>query len=170
MDHFPAAPAPSRPRAALLLGTAVITALIGLSGPPTSADAAQAATKPSATTAFRTQVVKSTVTERTSRHRSTLTRQKCLDTLAQAQASRMAKKQTLYHQPLGPVLDRCGLREVGENVAYGFPSAKATVAGWMRSPGHRANILHSSYRRIGVGAVKDSHGRWWVCELFGRTA
>ena len=40
---------------------------------------------------------------------------------------------------------------VGENVAYGYPSAAATLAAWMGSPGHRANILNASYRVIGIG-------------------
>jgi uncharacterized protein YkwD len=25
------------------------------------------------------------------------------------------------------------------------------VAGWMRSPGHRANVLKGSYKEIGIG-------------------
>jgi uncharacterized protein YkwD len=44
--------------------------------------------------------------------------------------------------------------EIGENLAWGTGS-KATprqvVAGWMRSPGHRRNILHASYREMGLG-------------------
>ena len=41
----------------------------------------------------------------------------------------------------------------GENLALGnFKNAHELVAGWMASPGHRANILNSSYRDIGVAA------------------
>jgi uncharacterized protein YkwD len=44
--------------------------------------------------------------------------------------------------------------EIGENLAWGTGS-KATpsqiVAGWMRSPGHRRNILHGGYREMGLG-------------------
>jgi uncharacterized protein YkwD len=44
--------------------------------------------------------------------------------------------------------------EIGENLAWGTGS-KATpaqiVAGWMRSPGHRRNILHAGYREMGLG-------------------
>ena len=32
-------------------------------------------------------------------------------------------------------------RAVGENLAAGYGTAEAIVDGWMRSPGHRANIL-----------------------------
>jgi uncharacterized protein YkwD len=43
----------------------------------------------------------------------------------------------------------------GENLAYGSPSISAdgAVRAWMGSPGHRANILSTSWTEIGVGAV-----------------
>jgi uncharacterized protein YkwD len=43
----------------------------------------------------------------------------------------------------------------GENLAYGSPSISAdgAVRAWMGSPGHRANILSSSWTEIGIGAV-----------------
>jgi uncharacterized protein YkwD len=45
---------------------------------------------------------------------------------------------------------------VGENIAWGAgPDATAheTVQGWMRSPGHRANILGRGFREVGVGVA-----------------
>lgn len=45
-----------------------------------------------------------------------------------------------------------------ENIAYGFPSAAATLTAWMGSPGHRANILNSTYKMIGIGL----HGSAWT--------
>jgi uncharacterized protein YkwD len=43
----------------------------------------------------------------------------------------------------------------GENLAWGAPgiTARQTVSRWMRSPGHRANILNPTWRNIGLGAV-----------------
>ncbi|HUH80983.1 MAG TPA: CAP domain-containing protein [Solirubrobacteraceae bacterium] len=46
------------------------------------------------------------------------------------------------------------LYSVGENIAYGTlqdATPASIVAAWMRSPGHRANILNSSFREIGIG-------------------
>ncbi|MBW4661024.1 MAG: CAP domain-containing protein [Drouetiella hepatica Uher 2000/2452] len=40
---------------------------------------------------------------------------------------------------------------VGENIAAGYATPEAVVAGWMNSPGHRANILYSKVKEIGVG-------------------
>lgn len=46
-------------------------------------------------------------------------------------------------------------RTVGENLAYGFMSASDTLDGWMNSPGHRANILNTSYTEMGVGIANS---------------
>jgi uncharacterized protein YkwD len=43
---------------------------------------------------------------------------------------------------------------IGENIAWGtlwLASPKAIVAGWMASPGHRANILDRAFTETGVG-------------------
>jgi uncharacterized protein YkwD len=44
---------------------------------------------------------------------------------------------------------------VGENLAYGSPSLSAggAVRAWMQSPGHRANLLSSAWREVGLAAV-----------------
>jgi uncharacterized protein YkwD len=43
----------------------------------------------------------------------------------------------------------------GENLAYGSPSMSAdgAVRAWMNSPGHRANMLSTTWAEIGIGAV-----------------
>jgi uncharacterized YkwD family protein len=51
----------------------------------------------------------------------------------------------------------------GENIAKGQKTPAEVMNGWMNSPGHRANILNSSYTEIGVGYVTDSNGTaYWV--------
>ena len=61
---------------------------------------------------------------------------------------------------------------LGENIAAGYSSAEAVVAGWMDSPGHRANILNSSFGHIGVGHVLEAgsqYGHYWS-QSFGGSA
>ena len=53
----------------------------------------------------------------------------------------------------------------GENIAKGYTSPKAVVDAWMKSPGHKANILNESYTQIGVGYVKD--GNYWTQMFVG---
>lgn len=54
---------------------------------------------------------------------------------------------------------------VGENIASGQKSASEVVNAWMNSPGHRANILNSSYSRIGSASVNIDGTLYWV-QLF----
>lgn len=57
-------------------------------------------------------------------------------------------------------------KTAGENIAKGYSTPKAVVDAWMKSPGHRANILNSSYTHIGVGFV--SSGNYWTQMFVGR--
>ena len=53
----------------------------------------------------------------------------------------------------------------GENIAAGYRSPEDVVDGWMNSPGHRANILNSGFRKIGVGYVNAPatvYTHYWV--------
>ena len=43
-----------------------------------------------------------------------------------------------------------------ENIAWGYPTPEAVVDGWMASPGHRTNILSTSYRELGNGYVEQA--------------
>ncbi len=56
-------------------------------------------------------------------------------------------------------------RTAGENIAMGYATPAAVVAGWMNSEGHRANILNSAYTKIGVGYVADGH--YWTQQFIG---
>ncbi|MCO1659147.1 CAP domain-containing protein [Pseudonocardia humida] len=58
-------------------------------------------------------------------------------------------------------------RKVAENIAAGQRSAADVVAGWMDSPGHRANILDRELTQIGVGhALGGGYGTTWT-QVFG---
>ena len=57
---------------------------------------------------------------------------------------------------------------MAENIAAGQSSASSVMAGWMDSPGHRANILNCTYRHIGVGvATGGSYGTYWTQDFGG---
>ncbi len=44
-----------------------------------------------------------------------------------------------------------GFSSAAENIAYGYPSAEAVLAGWLGSPGHRANIENCALTQHGIG-------------------
>ncbi len=61
---------------------------------------------------------------------------------------------------------------VGENLALGnFEDDSVLLDAWMNSPGHRANILNTRYKEIGVAAAKVTYeGRsiWMAVQEFGK--
>ncbi|MBI3767853.1 MAG: CAP domain-containing protein [Deltaproteobacteria bacterium] len=84
---------------------------------------------------------------------------------AYARAKTMAARNRLSHSGWESVVrgDDAVDGSIGENVAYNYPTAEAVMRGWLASPGHRANILHASFHRIGVGCIVDASGtRWWT--------
>ena len=51
-------------------------------------------------------------------------------------------------------LQRARSWSVGENIAWGtgeLSTPRLIVRAWMRSPGHRANILNGRFREVGIG-------------------
>ena len=52
-----------------------------------------------------------------------------------------------------------------ENVAYNYKTAKIVAEGWIKSPGHRRNIL-GHYNQTGIGIVRDKSGRPYFTQLF----
>lgn len=62
-----------------------------------------------------------------------------------------------------------GWTAVGENIAAGYPTPEAVVAGWMNSQGHRENILSRGYSEIGLGlAAGGKYGSYWTQEFGNR--
>jgi len=56
----------------------------------------------------------------------------------------------------------------GENIAWGYSTARDVVAAWMASPAHRANILDCTTRSIGTGVTYSADGTPYYTEVFGR--
>lgn len=55
---------------------------------------------------------------------------------------------------------------VAENIANGQRNATEVMNSWMNSPGHRDNILSSTYNQIGVGVARDSNGKLFWTQIF----
>jgi len=53
-----------------------------------------------------------------------------------------------------------------ENIAMGYKDSRTAVRAWMNSSGHRANILSSRHRRIGVAAYRTPSGTIYWCQQF----
>ncbi|MFF7754782.1 CAP domain-containing protein [Streptomyces sp. NPDC007971] len=94
---------------------------------------------------------------------SALTLNATLTKVAQAHSQDMAAHQNMSHtgsdgSDPGQRITRGGYAwsAYGENVAYGYATPEQVMAGWMSSPGHRANILNCSFKEIGVGLAQPN--------------
>ena len=56
---------------------------------------------------------------------------------------------------------------MGENIAMGQRTPAEVMSAWMNSPGHKANILHSGYTKIGVSVHVANGIHNWVMVLYG---
>jgi hypothetical protein len=99
-----------------------------------------------------------------------------LDTAADSHSERMAVGDFFDHiDPLDKSMPWDRARRAGyawtsirENVAAGYTTAESVVAAWMKSSGHRANILSADITHMGVGysylakdtGVKNYHHYW----------
>jgi len=68
------------------------------------------------------------------------------------------------------VFEQAGVtqRPNGENIHRAVHSAERAMYGWMRSQGHRNNILNEDATAIGVGLYIDNAGRIFWTQVFGR--
>lgn len=130
-------------------------------GQPAAAAAAPAdgttSGSPSAPTLTQ-QVVDLTNAERAAAGLPALAVSACATAQAQSRTDVLVAQDRFEHDPLGPVMRACGAGGVGENLALGYRDAPTMVAGWMDSPGHRENILRTTYTAIGVGCTSGSRG------------
>lgn len=116
------------------------------------------------------QVVNLVNSERAAQGLTALQKDSRLAALAQQKAEDMAKNQYFSHTSptYGSAFDMLkaagySYKTAGENIAMGQKSAASVMDGWMHSSGHRANILHTSYEKIGVGYAVSADGMpYWV--------
>jgi len=102
------------------------------------------------------RVVELVNAERRRRGLAPLTPSKKLMDVSRAWSGTQASRRRMYHSRNG----------YAENVAYGQPTPEAVVNTWMNSRGHRANILSSRAREIGVGCVAAADGRLYWTQSF----
>jgi hypothetical protein len=64
-----------------------------------------------------------------------------------------------------------GYHTLGENIAVGQRTPEEVVSGWLKSPGHRHNLLSPDFSEIGIGYVYvpgSRYRRYWVQDFGSR--
>jgi uncharacterized protein YkwD len=109
------------------------------------------------------QILTAVNEERSSLGLSPLRAEPHLNRISQAHARDMALRKYFNHdtpEGLEP-WDRMSAADIppyelaGENIAKGQESVDEVIEGWMKSPGHRANLLNPDYNYIGIGLYFD---------------
>ncbi len=123
--------------------------------------------------AFQKEVVDLVNVERTNRGLNPLKLDEKLSNVATTKSQDMIDKNYFDHTSptYGSPFDMMkqfgiSYKSAGENIAMGQNSPKEVVTAWMNSPGHRANILNSSFTDIGVGIAKNSSGSIYWTQMF----
>lgn len=112
--------------------------------------------------------------ERQARGLAPLVEDPRLTAAAMGHATDMAARRRMTHRgsdfstPFARI-ERAGYvyGRAGENVAAGQRSVDEVVRDWMRSLGHRRNVL-GNFQHIGVGHATDRVGTPYWCVTFGR--
>jgi uncharacterized protein YkwD len=102
-----------------------------------------------------------------------------LTAAAEAYAREMARRERFDHiDPDGATVEQraeafgyAGWTFLAENLAVdsGTREAAGVVASWLRSPGHRRNILSADLEEVGVGCytISGDPARLWCAQEFG---
>jgi uncharacterized protein YkwD len=155
-------------------GVVAVVAVLLVGAPSASAAGACSAANASASQASKRALVRATLCvlnkARARHHLRPLRLNRKLSRAARRHSRAMARHKFFSHSSLGGAsfVDRIrstgylsGARSwyVGENIAYGSgsrSSPRSIGTAWMNSPPHRANILSSSFRQIGIGLASGT--------------
>jgi cysteine-rich secretory family protein len=99
---------------------------------------------------------------------ATLARNDQLVAMARGQATRMADRGSIFHNPnLGGEITERGLdwQKVGENVGMG-PNVDLIEQAFLDSPHHYENIVDPQYDSVGIGVVNGDDGKRYVVQVF----
>lgn len=168
------------------------TSALGESEPPIGQHGIQSSSSvgcggeimPSSNTQFETRVVQLINEIRLANGLLPLKRMSTLDNASRFHATDMATddyfSHTTHDRVNGQLVEVCAwsnrvqnyysnYNRLAENIAAGYNSPEAVVDAWMKSPGHRNNILNGENWEIGVGYYTGvgSYQHYWVQD-FGR--
>lgn len=129
-------------------------------------------------TQIETHIFQLTNAERSKAGLAPFRLEKGLDQLARAHSQRMAQENFFSHTDpdgRGPGERKAKfypqlLGGIGENIVQHYGQSEAEIArnmvtSWMKSPGHRANILSTSYSHLGIG-VAGAGNAWYGTQNF----
>ncbi len=125
--------------------------------------------------AFRGRLLRRVNYARRKRGLKPLGRTRLLDNIAARHSRSMARRKRCDHHGFKNRVARIEKYSLSSNIGencYMFPArkydshvAKKLVGGWLRSSGHRANLLNPSFRKTGIG-IAVRRGYVYATQIF----
>ncbi|WP_343081152.1 CAP domain-containing protein [Ostreiculturibacter nitratireducens] len=141
-------------------------ALAALVASAFSAARAESCAVPVGAQAEIAKAIAATNAERRARGLPELKVSSALTKAAQGHACAMVRTDTFSHRLAGSSGPKARIRAAGcrttlaaENIAMGYSSAEATMALWMKSSGHRRNILLRGVTSVGIALAAPRPGQ-----------
>ncbi|HVY73000.1 MAG TPA: CAP domain-containing protein [Candidatus Paceibacterota bacterium] len=123
------------------------------------------------------QIIARTNADRDTNGKARVIESPLLDAAAQRKANDMLSKQYFSHVAPDGTAPWAWFKHggypyiyAGENLAMNFYSASDVETAWMNSPAHRANVLNSNFKEIGIGVahgVYQGKETTLIVEFFG---
>lgn len=118
------------------------------------------------TTAYAAALVVGTNAARAANGLDALELSDCATSAAITRAQALTGGKPLEHAPLAPVITACApLTTAAENLSRAAAGPQAVVDAWLKSSGHRANLLDPALTELGVGCVLDG-GQMLCSQVF----
>lgn len=99
--------------------------------------------------------------------RPKLQEDKQLSMYAQKWSEHMASENKMFHSSMRSIME-LGFSRAAENIAYGATKELEVFQQWMRSYGHKRNIMNKSFTHIGCGFAASKQGTPYWCVCFGK--
>lgn len=147
--------------------TAMVATVAPVAGDAPVAEVSAAAAYSNASDTYENRVVYWTNVKRKRHGLNPVRKRYCTDKYAESWSRHLAALAAFYHQDVTRLFDCNNVYTAGENLARGDMTPRQVVNAWMKSPGHRANILKARYTHIGVGSVYSRvDGRLYTAQTF----
>lgn len=96
-----------------------------------------------------------------------------LNKIAIVKAKDMAREKKMSHtsKKFGVTFnlikkEKIHFTKAAENIASGHKTPEFVTERWLKSKGHRKNILERDYRFIGIGKANDNNGKIYWVQIF----
>ena len=92
-----------------------------------------------------------------------------LSELAMEHAIYLSKNKVINHNNYGIrlyVAQDMGFIGLSENIAYGYTTVESLIVAWLKSDGHRGNLLDNIHTHHGFGISSDIYGNMYYLHIF----